>query len=123
MEGAGYILYKICREAGYCEIIKTLAPDLTTFLFSLNLFFVYLSSQFSKIQSPEFCIGTRNDGSILLHYYSQRKGLEYFLVGIMKSVAKGIYQVDINLEVLTREVGSWDGGKYTYQVIFDVKGV
>jgi len=33
------------------------------------------------------------------------------------------YHYDITLKVLTREEGSWDGGKYTYQVTFDVKGV
>ena len=123
LEGAGYILYKICKEAGYCEIIKTLAVDLTTFLFSLNSFFDYLASHFSKMQPPVFCIGIRNDASLILHYYSQRKGLEYFLVGIMKTIVKGIYHINVNLEVLTRKVGNWDGGKYMYQVSFDVKGL
>ena len=65
-------------------MIKTLATGLTAFLFDLNTIFNFLTANFGKIQAPSFCFGVMlKEGSVQLHYYSQRKGLEYLMVGVL----------------------------------------
>jgi len=34
------------------------------------------------------CIQRHKDGDLILHYYSQRKGMEYMVIGLVKAVAR-----------------------------------
>ena len=120
LEGIGQKFYKTCDKTGHSELMNTLAVDLKTFLQSLDSLHAYLTVSFSEMRAPSFHCESKEDGSILLHYYSQRKGLEYLVIGIVKAVANGIYQSKVDLEVLSRQDGQW--GHNTYHVSFAVKG-
>ena len=120
LEGIGHVFYETCDKTGHSELMNTLAVDLKTFLRSLDSLHAYLTVSFSEMNAPSFHCESKEDGSILLHYYSQRKGLEYLVIGIVKAVAKGIYHSNVDLEVLSRQDGQW--GHNTYHVSFAVKG-
>ncbi|XP_065900116.1 soluble guanylate cyclase gcy-35-like [Dysidea avara] len=120
LEGIGHVFYETCDKTGHSELMNTLAVDLKTFLRSLDSLHAYLTVSFSEMNAPSFHCESKEDGSILLHYYSKRKGLEYLVIGIVKAVAKGIYHSNVDLEVLSRQDGQW--GRNTYHVSFAVKG-
>jgi len=100
--------------------MKTLGIDLKAFLLNLDSLHAYLTISFSEMKAPSFHCESRVDGSMILHYYSQRKGLECIVIGIIKAVAKDIYGIPIQIEVLTRRDGHW--GDKNYHVSFIVNG-
>lgn len=101
LEGLGHTFYETCKMTGHSRLMKTLGIDLKAFLLNLDSLHSYMTITFSEMRAPSFHCESRNDGSMLLHYYSQRKGLEYIVIGIVKAVAKDIYDIPIKMEVLT----------------------
>ena len=120
LEGLGHTFYESCKMTGHSRLMKTLGTDLKAFLLNLDSLHTYLTISFDEMRAPSFHCESRNDGSMLLHYYSQRKGLEYIAIGVIKAVAKDIYNIPICMEVLTRNDGNW-GDKH-YHVSFVVNG-
>ena len=118
LEGLGNTFYETCKMTGHSTLMKTLGTDLKAFLLNLDSLHSYLTVSFNEMRAPSFHCESRDDGSMLLHYYSQRKGLEYIVIGIVKAVAKDIYNIPIHIEVLTRRDGHW--GDKNYHVSFAV---
>jgi len=50
------------------------------------------------MRAPKFYCESKENGFIMLHYFSQRKGLEYLMIGIVKAVAEGIYHSKVNVK-------------------------
>lgn len=121
LEELGYTLYETCKmTSGHSMLLKKLGCDLKAFLLNLNTLLAYMTVSFSEMQAPLFRCENKNDDCLLLHYYSRRKGFEYMVIGIIKAVAKDIYDVPIEMEVLTRKDGQW--GDKNYHVSFIVNG-
>ena len=120
LEGAGKVFYETCHKTGHSLLLNTLAVDLKTFLQSLDSLHAYLTVSFKKMRAPSFTCESGQNGSILLKYYSQRKGLEYLVIGIVKAAAKAIYHSDITLEVLSKKDDQW--GENNNYISFAVKG-
>lgn len=120
LEELGYMFYDTCKITGHSKLMKTLGSDLKAFLLNLDSLHSYLTMSFSEMRAPSFHCESKDGGSILLHYYSQRKGLEYIVIGIVKAVAKDIYNIPVQIEVLTRTDGHW--GDKCYHVSFSVNG-
>lgn len=119
LEELGRTFYETCKMTGHSMLMKTLGIDLKAFLLNLDSLHAYLTISFSEMRAPSFHCESR-DGSIILHYYSQRRGLEHIVIGIIKAVAKDIYDIPIKMDVLTRRDGHW--GDKCYHVSFIVNG-
>lgn len=55
---------------------------------------------FSGMRAPSFrCTERPEDGALILHYYSEREGLEHIVIGIVKAVASQLHgcQVEVNI--------------------------
>ena len=50
-----------------------------------------------------FRCSQREDGALILHYYSERQGLEYMVIGIVKSVARKLENKEVNVEIITTQ--------------------
>lgn len=61
------------------------------------------------------------DGSGMLHYYYQWKGLEFIAVGFVKAVAENIFDISIEMEVVAQKEKKYNNGN-KYYVCFSVKG-
>lgn len=51
------------------------------------------------MRAPSFRCSDGEDGSLILHYYSEREGLEYIVIGIVKTVAREIHKTDVEIKV------------------------
>ncbi|XP_011499391.1 PREDICTED: guanylate cyclase soluble subunit beta-1 isoform X2 [Ceratosolen solmsi marchali] len=57
------------------------------------------------MRAPSFrCTERSEDGALILHYYSDRPGLEYIVIGIVKTVAKKLHGTDIDMQILKTKV-------------------
>ncbi|KAH0557578.1 hypothetical protein KQX54_008544 [Cotesia glomerata] len=53
------------------------------------------------MRAPSFrCTERPEDGALVLHYYSDRPGLEYIVIGIVKTVAKRLHGTDVDVQIL-----------------------
>ena len=120
LEELGRTFYETCKITGHNRLMKSLGSDLKAFLLNLDSLHSYLTISFSEMRAPSFHCESSKDGSMLLHYYSQRKGLEHIVIGIVQAVARDIYEIPVQMKILTREDGHW--GDKSYHVSFAVNG-
>lgn len=52
------------------------------------------------MKAPSFRCSENPDGSIILHYYSDRPGLEFIVIGLVKTVAKKLHNSDVEVNVI-----------------------
>ncbi|KAK1121788.1 hypothetical protein K0M31_010099 [Melipona bicolor] len=53
------------------------------------------------MRAPSFrCTERPEDGALILHYYSDRPGLEHIVIGIVKTVAKKLHGTDVEMRIL-----------------------
>ncbi|RWS31955.1 soluble guanylyl cyclase beta subunit-like protein [Leptotrombidium deliense] len=53
------------------------------------------------MRAPSFrCTERPEDGALILHYYSEREGLEYIVIGIVKAVASKLHGSDVDVKIL-----------------------
>jgi len=59
------------------------------------------------MRAPSFrCTERAEDGALILHYYSERKGLEHIVIGIVKAVASKLHSTEVEVEIIkTKEEG------------------
>ncbi|KAK2717371.1 hypothetical protein QYM36_006230 [Artemia franciscana] len=56
------------------------------------------------MRAPSFrCTDRPEDGALVLHYYSHRQGLEYIVIGIVKTVAKRLHNTEVEVKLLPKE--------------------
>ncbi|KAI0226845.1 hypothetical protein LSAT2_022717 [Lamellibrachia satsuma] len=85
----GESFFNFCEESGYDKILRVLGRTLLDFLQNLDALHDHLSTIYPRMRSASFrCSQRRKDGELILHYYSQRKGMEYMVVGLVKAVAR-----------------------------------
>lgn len=91
-------------------MLESLGSNLKDFFNSLDAVHEHLLFVFPGIRAPSFHAKDNSDGSgIELLYYSERAGLEYMVVGMVKAAASKIFNFDVNIEVYaqTNEESSW----------------
>ncbi|KAL8621351.1 hypothetical protein ACOMHN_053372 [Nucella lapillus] len=64
-----------CFQHGYDKMLSILGGDFTSFIQNLDSLHSLLSYSYKDIVAPSFRCFEKDDGSLLLHYYSVRKGL------------------------------------------------
>jgi hypothetical protein len=81
----GGMFFDFCQESGYESILQVLGATPRDFLQNLDALHDHLSSIYPGMRAPSFrCTERPNDGALILHYYSEREGLESIVIGIVK---------------------------------------
>jgi len=80
----------------YSELMKAGGKNLKEFLINLPSFHNRIMLIYPKLSPPEFQVSNVEERSLHLHYYSNRVGLKYFVLGLVKGLAN---MFDIKAEV------------------------
>lgn len=102
MFGEQFLLW--CQESGYAKTLQLLGRSLQDFLTNLDALHDHLSIIYPQMDAPSFrCTAGMKKSEFLLHYYSDRVGLENIVMGIVKSVAREYYNVEVEMKLLRRK--------------------
>jgi guanylate cyclase soluble subunit beta len=99
LELFGQFFFEFCVESGYDKILNVLGKTTKVFLENLDALHDHLSNIYPGMHAPSFRCSERDDGLLILHYYSDRPGLEHIVIGLVKTVAKRLHnsEVECNL--------------------------
>lgn len=81
------------------------------FLFqNLDALHDHLATIYPGMRAPSFrCTDAEKGKGLILHYYSEREGLQDIVIGIIKTVAQQIHGTEIDMKVMSE-------GMYTLEV-------
>ncbi len=99
LELFGRSFFDFCQEAGYDKILQVLGATTTDFLQNLDALHDHLAAVYPGMRAPSFRCSSREDGATILHYYSDRDGLEYIVIGLVKAVAMKLHQSEVRVEI------------------------
>uniref|UniRef100_A0A8C8SLD2 guanylate cyclase n=1 Tax=Pelusios castaneus TaxID=367368 RepID=A0A8C8SLD2_9SAUR len=103
--------------SGYDRMLRTLGGTLTEFIENLDTLHSYLALSYQEMNAPSFRVEKRTDEAMLLHYYSDRKGLCHIVPGIIESVARDFFSSEVTMEILNQSEEKERTGKKEH-VIF-----
>ena len=96
----GGMFFDFCQESGYQNILQVLGSTTRDFLQNLDVLHDHLATIYPGMRAPSFCCSAREeDGATILHYYSEREGLEFIVIGLVKAVAKKLHRSDVNVQI------------------------
>ncbi|KAL7842729.1 hypothetical protein SRHO_G00244180 [Serrasalmus rhombeus] len=98
----GEYFFEFCKRSGYDHMLRTLGANLFEFMENLDALHGYLSLSYKEMNAPSFRVEKNSDGTMLLHYYSDRRGLCHIVPGIIGAVAKDFFSSRIEMEVVNQ---------------------
>ncbi|XP_063155748.1 guanylate cyclase soluble subunit beta-2-like [Candoia aspera] len=113
----GKYFFNFCKTSGYDKMLRTLGGNLMEFIENLDSLHSYLALSYQEMNAPSFRV-ERRDGVMLLHYYSDRKGLCHIVPGIIEAVARDFFDCEVSLEILEQNVEEERTGKKEHVVFF-----
>ncbi|CAB3397892.1 unnamed protein product [Caenorhabditis bovis] len=124
----GQFLITYTMEIGWDELIRSLSPNLKGFLDNLDALHYFIDHVVYKanLRGPSFRCEETSDGSLILHYFTGRPGLYHIVKGVVKEVARRVYNLDISLIVqgrTQRSVHMHSGERIEEHVIFLIKNL
>ncbi|KYQ60051.1 Guanylate cyclase soluble subunit beta-1 [Trachymyrmex zeteki] len=85
LELFGRMFFEFCQDSGYDKILQVLGATPRDFLQNLDALHDHLGTLYPGMRAPSFrCTERPEDGALILHYYSDRPGLEHIVIGIVK---------------------------------------
>lgn len=109
LEALGVMFFEFCQESGYDAILRVLGSTMKDFLQNLDALHDHLSTIYPGMRAPSFCCSNRpQDGATILHYYSDRIGLEYIVIGLVKAVTLKIYHSEVDVQIYKTKVDGID---------------
>lgn len=101
LELFGKMFFEFCQDSGYDKILQVLGATPRDFLQNLDALHDHLGTLYPGMKAPSFrCTVRPEDGALVLHYYSDRPGLEYIVIGIVKTVASKLHGTEVEVEIL-----------------------
>ncbi|XP_070762135.1 guanylate cyclase soluble subunit beta-2-like [Enoplosus armatus] len=98
----GEYFFEFCKRSGYDHMLRTLGGNLFEFTENLDALHSYLALSYKEMNAPSFRVERNPDGTMLLHYYSDRRGLCHIVPGIIGAVAKDFFNSEITMEVVNQ---------------------
>ncbi|XP_018411944.1 PREDICTED: guanylate cyclase soluble subunit beta-2-like [Nanorana parkeri] len=115
----GQYFFSFCKKSGYDRMLRTLGGNLMEFIENLDALHSFLTLSYKEMNAPSFRVEKRNDGTMLLHYYSDRSGFCHIVPGIIESVAKDFFNSEITMSIVYQTEEKERTGKREH-VIFEV---
>ncbi|XP_048589655.1 guanylate cyclase soluble subunit beta-1 [Nematostella vectensis] len=120
LEKFGEMFFDFCQESGYDRILQVLGGTLRDFIGNLDALHDHLGSIYPGMRAPSFRVSDReSDGALILHYYSERDGLEPIVVGIVKTVARKLLNTEVSVEVVKGKEYDGDDVQFVIKEISD----
>lgn len=102
--GEWWILHTGREQYGY--LLESGGDNLKKFLLHLPLFHNRVMMIYPKLTAPEFKISDVNERDLLVHYFSERAGLQHFVVGLLTGLGK-FYNCPVQVEMMqSRDSGA-----------------
>ncbi|XP_065097208.1 guanylate cyclase soluble subunit beta-2 [Paramisgurnus dabryanus] len=117
----GGYFFSFCKMSGYDTMLRTLGGNLVEFIENLDALHSYLALSYEAMNAPSFRVERLNDGRILLHYYSDRKGLYHIVPGIIEAVAKDFFDSEVTMTILNQSEEDERTGKKEHVVFHMVQ--
>ncbi|MDG1491578.1 MAG: heme NO-binding domain-containing protein [Planctomycetota bacterium] len=95
--GEYWTIYTI--EEGYGDLVAMMGSTLNDFLDNLDSMHERIGYAMPELVPPSFKREALEDGSSILHYYSEREGLAPMVIGLIKGLAKR-FNESIEIELL-----------------------
>lgn len=102
----GEKFYELVQDSGYEGILKLLGGSLKEFLDNLDSFHKHLGTTYSRMKPPSFrCSyiyeedGHKIADKLILHYYSERIGLEGIVMGMVKASARELHGIKVDVSI------------------------
>ncbi|XP_022914557.1 guanylate cyclase soluble subunit beta-1 [Onthophagus taurus] len=107
LELFGKTFFEFCQDSGYDKILQVLGATPRDFLQNLDALHDHLGTLYPGMKAPSFrCTERPEDGALVLHYYSDRPGLEHIVIGIVKAVASKLHNTEVDVQILlTKQEG------------------
>ncbi|CAB3407957.1 unnamed protein product [Caenorhabditis bovis] len=123
-EAYGGFLIQFTMETGWDELLRAMASDLEGFLDSLDSLHYFIDHVVykTKLRGPSFRCDCQPDGTLLLHYYSKRSGLYPIVKGVVREVARRIYDTEVVMKVQERKQEHLDA-YVTEHVVFVISQI
>uniref|UniRef100_A0A3B4APZ5 guanylate cyclase n=1 Tax=Periophthalmus magnuspinnatus TaxID=409849 RepID=A0A3B4APZ5_9GOBI len=112
----GEHFFSFCKQAGYDTMLRTLGGDLVEFIQNLDALHCYLALSYQEMNAPSFRVEVTEEEDMLLHYYSDRKGLYHIVPGIIGAVAKDFFDSSVRMVVLEQTEEEQRTGKQEHVV-------
>ncbi|KAI2536356.1 guanylate cyclase soluble subunit beta-1 isoform X3 [Pongo pygmaeus] len=97
----GKMFFVFCQESGYDTILRVLGSNVREFLQNLDALHDHLATIYPGMRAPSFrCTDAEKGKGLILHYYSEREGLQDIVIGIIKTVAQQIHGTEIDMKVI-----------------------
>uniref|UniRef100_A0A672I5Y9 guanylate cyclase n=1 Tax=Salarias fasciatus TaxID=181472 RepID=A0A672I5Y9_SALFA len=116
----GEYFFEFCKRSGYDHMLRTLGGNLFEFTENLDALHSYLSLSYKEMNAPSFRVERNPDGTLLLHYYSDRRGLCHIVPGIIGAVVKDFFSSELTMEIVNQVEELERTGKKEH-VVFLVK--
>ncbi len=100
LELFGQFFFEFCVESGYNKILTVLGSSTKEFLQNLDALHDHLSTIYPGMKAPSFRCSEENDGTFILHYYSDRPGLEFIVIGLVKTVSSRLHNSEVDCKVI-----------------------
>ncbi|KAM9359474.1 guanylate cyclase soluble subunit beta-2-like [Symphorus nematophorus] len=98
----GEYFFEFCKRSGYDHMLRTLGGNLFEFTENLDALHSYLALSYKEMNAPSFRVERNPDGTMLLHYYSDRRGLCHIVPGIIGAVARDFFNSEITMEIISQ---------------------
>lgn len=86
---------------------QDLLITLSSSLQNLDALHDHLATIYPGMRAPSFrCTDAEKGKGLILHYYSEREGLQDIVIGIIKTVAQQIHDTEIDMKVMVSTWGS-----------------
>uniref|UniRef100_A0A1I8HX01 guanylate cyclase n=1 Tax=Macrostomum lignano TaxID=282301 RepID=A0A1I8HX01_9PLAT len=102
----GCHLFRYFQKHGFDKMIYTLGQDLKKFIGSLDSLHDYLQVDNKDLVPPSFSYSYDPSGEMILNYYSSRRGLNGWVIGMLTTVAREIFGTEIRMTLLGSESDS-----------------
>ncbi|XP_070538454.1 guanylate cyclase soluble subunit beta-2-like isoform X4 [Ptychodera flava] len=119
LETFGEYFFTFCQRSGYDEMLRTLGSNLRSFLENLDSLHSYLSFSYKNMDAPSFRCERGEDDTLILHYYSSRKGFHPIVVGIIRAVAKEFFESEVKMQIINQSYENERNGKKEH-VVFSI---
>ncbi|GCB71953.1 hypothetical protein scyTo_0008982, partial [Scyliorhinus torazame] len=97
----GKMFFEFCQESGYDTILRVLGSNVREFLQNLDALHDHLATIYPGMRAPSFrCTDADKGKGLLLHYYSEREGLQDIVIGIIKTVSQQLHGTEIDMKVV-----------------------
>lgn len=94
-----------------CLLSSEIVSECRVFNFffqNLDALHDHLATIYPGMRAPSFrCTDAEKGKGLILHYYSEREGLQDIVIGIIKTVAQQIHGTEIDMKVMSEVIYTW----------------